>query len=269
MDDPAARPAPPERVLTAGSSRARGSAGEIARLPVENLVAGTDALFFLSWDEAHGRELWRSDGTPAGTLRLRDIVPEPEGTDARMLTPVGTRRLFFSVQTYPTSELWVSDGTESGTRRIREFSSIAWIAPFVGGVLFSASDGERGHELWRSDGTSEGTALVRDILPGPGGSGPWSPVSVSDVVLFAAQDADHGRELWRTDGTEEGTFLLQDLAPGPASSAPEGLTLAGRLVYFRAADEDTGAQLWALPASALAPRPADTPHLPRIVPFRD
>jgi ELWxxDGT repeat protein len=244
-----------------------GGTVEVARLLVENLVAGTDALFFLSWDEAHGRELWRSDGTPTGTRRVSDIVPGPEGAYAGMLTPAGTR-LFFSVRgPFPPSALWISD--ESGTRRIREFSGINWIAPFAGGVLLSASDGETGRELWRSDGTAEGTVLVRDALPGPGGSEPSSPAIVGGVVLFAAQDADHGRELWRTDGTEEGTFLLQDLAPGPASSTPERLTLAGRLVYFRATDEEVGAQLWALPASALSPRPADAPRPTRIVPPRD
>ena len=242
---------------------------EIARRPVENLTAGTDALFFVGWDEAHGGELWRSDGTPAGTLRVSDIDPGLQGSYLEKLTLVGTQ-LYFLVRTSSSTQLWVSDGTETGTRRIREFrSEVSWIVPLSDGVLFSASDGDTGTELWRSDGTTRGTALVRDILPGPDGSRPGSPAIVGVVVLFAAADADHGRELWQTDGTEAGTFLIQDLAPGPASSTPEGLTLAGRLVYFRAVDEDTGAQLWALPASALTPRPADTPRVPKALPPRD
>jgi ELWxxDGT repeat protein len=32
-------------------------------------------LLFSAWDEAHGREPWKSDGTAAGTVRIQDVGP--------------------------------------------------------------------------------------------------------------------------------------------------------------------------------------------------
>jgi ELWxxDGT repeat protein len=39
-------------------------------------VNGT--LFFKAYDDAHGGELWKSDGTEAGTMLVKDIRPGSE-----------------------------------------------------------------------------------------------------------------------------------------------------------------------------------------------
>ena len=60
-------------------------------------AAGT--LFFSAWNQRHGRELWRSDGTAAGTRIVRDIKPGGSypysSSYPRYLTNVG-ETLFFS-----------------------------------------------------------------------------------------------------------------------------------------------------------------------------
>lgn len=205
-------------------------------------------------------QLWKSDGTPEGTLLVRDFSLPPERP--RLLTNVdGT--LFFLLGT----GLWRSDGTPTGTRRVRGFPAVPGFFPleyltsFRGMLFFSASDESHGRELWRSDGTAEGTTLVRDIAPGPEASRPAGLSVVHGSLLFGAKDGPHGEELWATDGTPEGTTLLRDLVRGPASSIPRDFFPCGSLLYFSVEDPESGRELWAIPASAI-------PRSTRRVPFR-
>jgi ELWxxDGT repeat protein len=74
--------------------------------PSSTAVNGT--LFFEGFDSTSGTgaELWRSDGTAAGTTLVKDILPGSEGSDPRHLTAVNDT-LFFSADGGVTGrELW-------------------------------------------------------------------------------------------------------------------------------------------------------------------
>ena len=45
-----------------------------------NLTNVNGTLYFDATDGAHGFELWKSDGTVAGTLRVKDIAAGPAGS---------------------------------------------------------------------------------------------------------------------------------------------------------------------------------------------
>ncbi len=71
-------------------------------------------LYFRAvWE--HGYELWKSDGTSAGTVLVKDIRPGSSGGGPGYLTNVnGT--LYFGASDGSTGyELWKSDGTSAGT----------------------------------------------------------------------------------------------------------------------------------------------------------
>ena len=217
-------------------------------------------LYFTANDGIHGAELWRSDGSEAGTVLVKDINPNPEswwGPDS-VVCVNGT--LFFGADDgIHGYELWKSDGTEAGTVLVADIDrigagSVGWSNALLdvnGTLYFTADDGSHGLELWKSDGTPEETNLVRDINPGwmrdgPASSSPDNLTNVDGMLYFTADDGVHGRELWKTDGTQAGTELVKDINLGPNGSWPSGSNLVALndVLYFVAGDGTNGQALW-------------------------
>jgi len=250
---------------TSGGSHALMPVGCL-NSPIELAPVGSQMLFStdsvpgLSGCPVLGSALWRTDGTPFGTVKVRDFpeVPFREyGVTLRDLVSLDSR-VFFLLPTSTGDELWVSDGTATGTVRVKALSlgslpAAARQLTVVGDRLFLAVfNPDTGEELWTSDGTSAGTHLVVDLNPGPAGSAPQSFAAVDGRLLFAADDGTSGLELWASNGTREGTVLLQDIAPGPAPSSPSNLTVTRDHVFFLAGDGIHGRELWTMRRSAAA-----------------
>ncbi|MHB8897649.1 MAG: ELWxxDGT repeat protein [Thermoguttaceae bacterium] len=210
-------------------------------------------VYFHADDGQHGGELWRTDGTDAGTWLVRDIRPGSESSAIDGLVQAGGLLFFQADDGRHGPELWRSDGTEDGTVMLRDVvAGTAGSYPMeltaVGSrIFFQARDGEAGTELWTSDGTGEGTRLVADIRPGPGSSIPCELTATPEGIYFRATDGLHGLELWYADGTAENTYLVDDLLPGPGGSAPAQLAFDGARMYFIAAGLE-GRGLWAYEA---------------------
>jgi ELWxxDGT repeat protein len=208
-------------------------------------LGGGKFLFSAAGDA--GRALWVSDGTDAGTRRVRDGFPSIDRWGVRVGDVV-----FFKVTTTSSStQLWRSNGTPEGTWLVKDVSLYTYDS-FVpigvevqGKLVFAANTSTEGVELWVSDGTPAGTRLLKDIRPGKDSSVPSYLVNVGGTVYFAANDGVNGSELWQTDGTPEGT-VLRDIIPGPAYSDPKHLVaLNGRLVFGGRSDvAKEGPVLW-------------------------
>lgn len=56
--------------------------------------ASGNLFYFQGCDEAHGRELWVSDGSSAGTHMLADLVPGPESSEPTEMTLLNGKVLF-------------------------------------------------------------------------------------------------------------------------------------------------------------------------------
>jgi ELWxxDGT repeat protein len=188
----------------------------------QDLTVADGVLFFSARDAAHGRELWKSDGTAAGTTLVDDIVPGRGGSDPRDITyAIGPEDIGVPAQVL---------------------------------VYFSAWEPAHGRQLWISSGTPTGTGPLSDINVGGGGLNPTGITPLDgEVAMFSGDDGTHGREPWITDGSIWGTHLYEDLNPGPASSDPanfvpqtqqEGIFFTFYLWYFSADDGTHGRELF-------------------------
>ncbi|HEY1016986.1 MAG TPA: ELWxxDGT repeat protein [Herpetosiphonaceae bacterium] len=213
-----------------------------------DLTALGERVFFTRCDDAHGCELWASDGTAAGTRLFYDFAPGPASSWPMRLTAAGDK-LYVSVAVSAAEGLWVTDGTEQGTSQLTGTAESILFPPnglTAAGerLFFTLYDQTSGHELWLTEGTSATTRLVKDIVPGPEPATISELTVVSDTLYFRASDNVHGPELWRSDGTEQGTRMVADLIPGNDAAFPDHLTAAGAGLFFTAYDSPDPAGLW-------------------------
>ncbi len=218
-------------------------------------------LFFTANDNSGaGEELWKSNGTPAGTVMVKDVEPGPTSSNPIGMTPYGpggTSIIFGTFAGAATGgAIFRSDGSDPGTVLVKDINpatadaSPLIITPFKNWVYFIASEPTYSNgtigELYRSDGTEAGTGIAVDLVPGPAGS-TTTPVKVmGDWFYFAGNDGSGiGKELWRTDGTT--TQFVKDINPGSGSSGPSPAVsnvVSGNFLYFAATSAAQGEELW-------------------------
>jgi ELWxxDGT repeat protein len=207
------------------------------------LVGGT--AFFRLYGRSIGEfEVWRTDGTAAGTHRA-----------FKLLEPANLRG--FRGSLYFTAAVAQVDGPHGLLRLpagggrpvlLAEVSPDLPRAAVPAGdrLFFVAEDAGRGAELWVTDGTPQGTRPVFDVWPGPESSRIADLTADGNRVFFSANDGEHGRELWMSDGTAAGTRMVWDLNPGGFSSSPSQLATSGDDLFFAADDGEAGVEPWAL-----------------------
>src|SRR6185503_10924369 len=89
--------------------------------PLEIVPAG-NAAYFSHHDGAHGFELWKTDGTAAGTSLVKDILPGPASSFASGFTAVGATVFFIAEDPASGDELWKTDGTPGGTVLVKDIN---------------------------------------------------------------------------------------------------------------------------------------------------
>ena len=218
---------------------------------IGNIIEINGTAFFRAEDGIHGEELWKSDGTEAGTTMVKDILPGSQDSFPRLLTDVNGTLFFVADDGLGHGmELWMSDGTEAGTVMVKDIlpdwpsSDPTELTNVNGTLFFSDWDGVNGEELWKSDGTEAGTVMVKDIITGSDSSWPTSLTDFNGTLFFAADDGTNGRELWKSDGTEAGTAMVADINPGSSGSSLWGVTNVNGTLLFNADDGTHGKELW-------------------------
>ncbi|MCS6820478.1 MAG: gliding motility-associated C-terminal domain-containing protein [Microscillaceae bacterium] len=216
-------------------------------------IGTSHKLFFTADDGTHGRELWVSDGTAAGTFMVKDIRPGSNSSNPIYLIDKGDGVCYFVADDGSGTALWQSDGTATGTSKIINISIDTTVGIInSGGILYFASTDAAGKELWRSNGQAAGTTRVCDINPGPGSSNPRNFSDVNGILYFTADNGTDGEELYQTNGINcAGTIRVKDIRPGPQGSDIINIKAVNNpqnpgstLIYFFADSDGTGRRLW-------------------------
>lgn len=232
-----------------------GTAGGSLRLAgslFDGATLAGGALFFTAFDGT-GPELWRSDGTPAGTRPFTD--PAAQAENFVIGTVLGGELLFAADGPYGR-ELWKSNGAPGGTQLVTdiartEFSANpASLQGFGGQLLFSAFDGSS-RQLWQSVGIAAGTSALTSVPP-PGsgieqiGSPQQLGLAGGRAFFWQQNNTTVPYDLWRTDGTAAGTVPLHEFSDLSVQFAPAQTPVPlGSRVFFSVPDGGGGTALWA------------------------
>lgn len=155
-----------------------------------------------------GKELWRSDGTEAGTFMVKDASNQEFNRCAEYFTVLNDVLYYSFNDGVHGQELWRSDGTEAGTYLLKDLL----------------------------EGPLDGITSVGEEHVGVAG----------DKLLFAAAgDFPLDWRLWWSDGTEEGTVLLNE-GNLFSFSEPQHFTVLGDYVYFTMDKAFVGFELYRL-----------------------
>lgn len=135
-----------------------GNAASDIKFPLA--VDSLGLVFFRASDSVHASELWASDGTPAGTYMVKDIMGNgPNGKNASSvanhLVSYAGKAFFAAFDTLISNceQLWVSDGTDTGTKKLLSYlpAPSNFLEDAVACKNFMAFSGRydsTGYELW-------------------------------------------------------------------------------------------------------------------------
>ncbi len=202
-------------------------------------------VFFPGTDSTGVRGLWKTDGSPMGTVVVKVFPQRIAGSFAALNGAV----FFPADDGVHGQELWKSDGTPAGTLLVKDIfpgpagSSLGSLTAFQGKLYFTASAVSTGFsntQLWTSDGTEEGTVAVTAQ------SGTVQLIGHVNGALLFQVVSGVTQQLWKSDGTSVGTSLLSSQV---GFNGFVYFATIGSRGFFLAADSQNDPALWSTDAT--------------------
>jgi len=150
--------------INQGTGSSKSTSHNYAGGSLRVFAVGNTVYFAADSDGDSKEELWKTDGTEAGTVLVKNIN---SGYPILYCTNIDNTLFFaaFDGSDNYGYELWKSDGTETGTVMVKDIypgtssSSPRFLVNYNGLLYFNAFNNEKGYgqTLWESDGTEAGT----------------------------------------------------------------------------------------------------------------
>lgn len=221
-----------------------------------------NVLYFTANDGTSGTELWKTDGTGAGTVMIKDINPGADSSNCANFTAIGNTLFFSATDAAHGTELWKSDGTSAGTVLVQdiqsgtESSNPQQFVQFNNKLFFITQSGFliQTYKLYITDGST--VTFLRDFGLG---AVLVNSVIINNKLYFTGYSLLQGFELWSSDGTAAGTKIFKDINPGLGNGLPIILPdylslmndntdvhtkLFNGKIFFIANDGTHGMELW-------------------------
>jgi ELWxxDGT repeat protein len=200
-------------------------------------------------------DLWRSDGTAAGSFLLKSGYSYYYYEISTEIVTIGnTAYLPFADQYYGV-ELYKSDGSVSGTKMVSDLyagsngSYPHSLINYNGTLMFGAQDEDGLNYLWRSNGTIAGTKKVAQIQIAIANNNyrKNNVYCISNGLLYinvlSNNYYNYNSALWTSNGTSAGTKQVRIISANYDATI-NNLTDVNGTVYFSANDGINGNEIW-------------------------
>jgi ELWxxDGT repeat protein len=201
-------------------------------------------------------ELWRSDGTTAGTFKVANVAATPTSYELQYtgVQKVGDRVLYIADDGVHGQQLWSSDGTAANTFQLTNATQPANSTMFpIAGLLanigntayYAVYDGANAttESVWRTDGTVAGTKIVNGIPP-IDQSEAGSTLAIGDAAtLYIAVHTSSGltTSIYKYDVTNDHGTLAKS---GLQMFNGDEFAYGGTLLFFGDDDPIIGDEPW-------------------------
>jgi ELWxxDGT repeat protein len=204
------------------------------------ITISNNQVFFIGRD-ATTADIWKTDGTPAGTVKVVDL---PFASIEDLTDVNGT--MFFEHDSVSTdgydafTQLWKTQGTLASTQMVKDFgqnyqyNGLGAFIPFKGKLYFMHFLATQ-TDLMVSDGTLSGTQVVTEVASG-NESFLQDVITFNNYLVWFSETQGFISPVMKTDGTTAGTSVVHNMQnqyfpPGFDFSYVD-LTAAGDRLYF-------------------------------------
>ena len=214
-------------------------------------------LYFYADDGVKGMELWKTNGTEAGTFMIKDINNGFSGSyrpalDQRPTFLEHNNELYFYVSSLGSNnnlsrfELWKTDGTNAGTRAVTEVMNVLKDNKIAFNTYSSFNNLFYFHGIDKVD--NEDTVYKTEdftTFSKIDGLEPTTLFPLKDKMYYVKNTETEGAEIWELN-KDDSTNIVADIIPGTKGSNPFNFYAFKDYLYFAILNEIGTAELWRL-----------------------
>lgn len=231
-----------------------------ANARINEFTAYNNELYFYANNGVNGFEPWKTDGTEAGTVLIKDINSGSFSSTNYALSnrpkfvPFKNELYFYASKSGPDYslskiEMWKTNGTTAGTILASAGNTLVKEGTFnnynmftLNGYLYFIGEGRytRKNNLLKTDGTTSGTKVLESI------SNNTNAYPLNEKVYYKKTETNvTGDEIWAID-KDDNFAIVKDIVPGSQGTNATNFFIHNDYLYFAIRNATYQTELWRL-----------------------